>query len=228
MVDPRRALLAFVADLTRSDAELINRARALLDDPPEATAQAMGFYPIGGESPFERSLRKTISVLAGEGFIRGFEDKYINEMLAVWIDQEFVPVDRLSRATREYAGLLVGKIEDGFDEATVHDRVPEGFVGAALDIEAAMRAEGKHLLSVDLSGGDTVFALTIEGDTGARWRDVLFERRDDGRVLAIRGFDWAVFRDYLEYALRIEMGMVMLPPELERKPLRELPTVGVL
>ncbi len=93
-------------DLTHADEEMLNQVRSLIVDPPEATAQSMGFYPCGDQDDFERVFLKTIRTLDEYGYLRSWEDKQVDHMLHEWIASEFVPTTSLSPQTVYYAEKL--------------------------------------------------------------------------------------------------------------------------
>lgn len=222
---PEAALIAFVTDLTGDNTALIDRTREVLAEPPEATPQAMGFYPLGGETPFERSFRRTISDLESDGIIRGYEDKYVDEMLAEWLAPTVTallspePIGaRIGGRTRLFAERLAA--------GEVGANLSIDLIAAAREIEAALAADDRALLSVDLDGGDTLFAFVMRRPAAARWREVCFVKRHDGARLAVRRFQWDLFAHWLGYALRDDDLEISLPEDLTPRPLRSLDDVA--
>ncbi len=200
----QEALVSFVSDLANGDEETLDKVHGLFTSPPKATAEEMGFYPRGDQDEFERVFLKTVRNLDDFGYVRAWEDKYVPCMLHEWIESGFVPAQALSPHTAFYAeklksptsriGMGVGPRDLPDDEAR---ELAEQFDGAVADIESAVKNAGQALLSIDISGGDHLYAFVMPSPLADKWRDILFWTRANGDPLAVRGFMWAQFAEFL-------------------------------
>lgn len=223
---PSEALIAFVADVSFGDRALDERVADVLANPPEATAEALGFYPLPDMTPLERSFRRTVADLEDGGYIRGYEDKYVNEMLAEWLSPDVTAFIAPESAAAARIGARTRLVAERLAAGEAGANVGIDVVEAARDIEAALAADGKRLMSVDLDGGDTLFAFTLPEAAARRWSEVRFVTRPDGSELAVRRFSWDRFAEFLAYALRDDDVEVKLPADLAPRPLRSISDVG--
>ena len=210
----QKALLSFVHDLANGDEEIAGRVQSLISDPPEPTAQSMGFYPRGDQDEFERVFLKTVRTLDDYGYLRSWEDKYVHSMLHEWITSEFVPSAGLRPETVYYTEKLrtpTSMIRMGVGPRDVTDdegrELAENFESTASDIDAGVTKAGQALLSIDLSGGDHLYVACVSTTLAGKWKDVLFWRRGNGEPLAVRSFMWKQFATFLKYANGVELKL---------------------
>lgn len=223
-LDPQKALLQLVQALTDGDKDAENVALDLLANPPACTAEAMGFYPRGDESDFERSFRGIVSMLGERRFLKVLEDKYASHGVASWLDQGLLPPDRLDAETLQFWNDFgIGDWEKSSVRTRLKRSLEQSLIPAAIQLGDALKEVGMALLSIELgNGGDTIYACTLPIEHAQRWRDVEFLRLPSGGSLAIRRFHWERFFSFLEYSLNPEPLELVLPPQLLERPLRAL------
>jgi hypothetical protein len=225
-------LLTFAIDISRGDPAVAVMVRQWLALPP-MTNEAIGFYGDPDTMPREwRQWLATVSLLRDRGYIDGFEDKYSNEILAVWdrdglLDRNALPAD--AQAVWEI-------IENGFDYDGADDNAPEpaqletlwrDYAAASRAVEDAIMARGRVLVSIDATDGDTLFFAAVDPVVADRWLGVGFAVIEDGgvrREVGVRPPMWGRLWAHLLYAMEDvpeEFEERGLPPGLaEPGPLR--------
>lgn len=218
MSDLFAALIALTMDLSGGDAALVEKVTNYTKTPP-TTRQEIGYYGAEDESAPERVLRATISALLSEGYVLGFEDKYIYEMPEVLMNKGWIARNEV---TAQFLDTLGGVYENRGAEAADAFAV-QIFPDHVAQIEAAAQATGHDLLFFALPVGDTFHVARVMPDIAAKWRNVLLLDASNNRF-AVTEPDWALYWDFLTYAAGITTEQL---PVLDARPaLRTLSEIG--
>lgn len=181
--------------------------RRWLDTPPD-TPEEIGFYGDPEDLPAPmRQWLATVSLLASRDHITGFEDKYSNEVAAVWEQQGLLDLETLSPAAQVVWAIILDGLdydEDGAPEAAQLDLLWNGYADAAAAVEQAIRAGGKVLVTIDATEGDTLFFAALDPAVAERWIGTGFavlEGDDERYEAGVRLPRWDHLWDHLLYAI---------------------------
>jgi hypothetical protein len=210
-------LLTFAIDISKGDADVVAAVRQWLALPPN-TEQAIGFYGDPDHMPTSwRQWLATVSLLAERGHITGFEDKYSNEIAAVWEQQGLFDFESLPPAAQAvWTMILDGPDEgdDGAPDAVQLDFLWNGYADAVAAVEQAVRAGGKVLVTIDATEGDTLFFAALDPTVAERWVGTGFavlEGPDFRYEAGVRPPRWDRLWEHLLYTI------ADLPEDFERR-----------
>lgn len=195
-------IVAFARDFG-ADAGLQARVAALVADPP-GTDEAIGFHGTRGYNATARSFLATVGLLEQAGKLTSVEDKYSYELLQRWGEDRTLDLASLPEPAKTVFGpFITGEAAfDGEAEAAAYRRtVWETYARATEQIEAQIAAGGRVLLSVDATGGDTLYFALVAPEIAARWRDKALAEQDGYRS-GVRSPMWDRFWAHLSYAAR--------------------------
>jgi hypothetical protein len=185
----------------------VKAVRGWLEVPPQ-TSEEIGFYGDPDAMPVAwRQWLATVSLLAERGIVTGFEDKYSDEIAAVWEQQGlFAAADLPSEAQQVWSMILDGfdYDDDGEPEAAQLEILWNGYAGAAAAIEAAVREGGKVLVTIDATEGDTLFFAALDPAVAERWIGTGFavlEGPDFRYEIGVRPPRWDRLWEHLLYAI---------------------------
>ena len=208
--DAQRALfLEFASDVSGNDADVMARAKALIETPP-TTLEEIGFYGMENAPPPERVLRGIISALGNEGHILQFEDKYIYEMPLVLADEGLAAFE--DPLLKDPVNLFGASIAPDSAPTDAQWRTFRANFGPHVRaIETAVRQTGHELLSLNLPLGDTMFIWIATPDQARTWRNrqlyagVNTQRYARSPVVSITVSDpaWNVYWGFLTYAFHV-------------------------
>lgn len=200
-------LLTFAIEISRGDAAVAAKVRQWLALPP-ATREDIGFYGDPGAMPLAwRQWLATVSLLEERGHIAGFEDKYSNEILAVWARDGLLDRDALPDDAQAVWAIIENGFDDGDDGAPDPAQLEQlwnGYAAAAKAAEAAISAKGRVLVSIDATDGDTLFFAALGPALAERWVGVGLAVFEDGgirREAGVRAPMWDRLWEHLLYAM---------------------------
>ncbi len=213
LTDQQTTLIHNLArDISNADTKVFHQVETMVKSPPSLTTEALGFYPRGDESEFERVLRATIFTLS-EKYLHCFEDKYINEALSDLVERNIIRKDWISGQAYEVIDNLANGNCDNISAMQLNSTLAE--------IETALSQMGNALCSFDLSGGDTMYFFILSKEKGGHWCNVELTSPGDPLSLSVRSADWELFIASLSYATGCFKDHA-LPVGLKRKSLRKL------
>ena len=196
------ALLLFVSLVSGGNADVMAEMQSAIANPP-TTPEEVGFYLSGDETEFELIFRKAVTELDNAGYLWAFEDKYINEMLDVWLQNKTLPKKAITKDMKTAMGGFFPDFEDIEVTDELYEFMGREFAGAAEKVEQAFLKKGQRLLSIDIPLGDTLFFLLLPDQDAEKWRNVLFDVTADEQTLAIRDPMWLNYWEMIHYALDI-------------------------
>ena len=186
LIDERtkEAVIAFARDVGSSEMESLLSLDEIFENlirEPEA----VGFYLEGSESDLNIAFRTVITTLVQCGAIRTYEDKYLNEMpYLILEDERLVNTGAISEDVIGFVEQLSDGEGDNFETL---DGIAVGFLE---QVEAVAQENGVYYLYVDFSGGDTLFLVPVGPSVYERWLNVEIEED-----LAITAIPWALVWD---------------------------------
>ncbi|MEN5081921.1 hypothetical protein ABE438_05500 [Bosea sp. TWI1241] len=195
-------IVAFARDFGADEA-LQTRVAALVEQPP-TTEEAIGFYGTTAYNATARSFLATVKLLEDAKKLTSIEDKYIYELLQLWSEERTLDFASLPEPAKTvFSPFVTGETTfDGEAQAAAYRRtVWENYARATEQIEAQIAAGGRVLLSIDATGGDTLFFALVAPEIAERWRDRALAEQDGYRS-GVRSPMWDRFWDHLSYAAR--------------------------
>ena len=207
-----RSIRQFASDFSGGDPVILSKVDAYIAQPP-TRIEDIGFYGMESASPDTRIYLATVSLLSEQHHLYSFEDKYMMDLFVAWIEDGVLDPNTLPP---EAAGVF----RPFFDLAYVEPLYAEGietppaladyvayadahYGAATLQLEEAVeRASGKALLSVDATGGDTMFFALAPHDIANKWLNTGLAVYD-GYSAGIREPMWDYFWYDMVYALQL-------------------------
>lgn len=200
-------LLAFASDVSQGDPKVLKAVRKWLETPPQ-TPEEIGFYGDPDAMPEGwRQWLATVSLLAERRYITGFEDKYSDEVVAVWEQQGLLDFDSMPQDAQAFWSMIIDGLDTDDDDAPFPEALEtlwSGYAAAAAAVEAAVRAKGKVLVSIDATEGDTLFFAALAPEVAERWIGTGFavlEGPDLRYEVGVRPPRWDRLWEHLLYAL---------------------------
>jgi hypothetical protein len=196
------AILRFARDFSGNDPALMEKMQAFENDPP-TKIEDIGFYSAEDYPATTRLFYAAVNLLDNAGHIQSAEDKYMNELLGKWRDQGLIEIDRLPPEARQLFGTLLDPafFEETGDAPRIADFRKfawDNYARATEQLEAHINARGRTLLSIDATGGDTVFFALVEPALAGRWRDRALSEQDGYRG-GVRAPMWDRVWQHLTY-----------------------------
>jgi len=196
---PDDPIVAFARDFSGNDRAVVDRVRGLVAEPP-ADTPAIGFHGMGSAPARVRAFLASVVVLEGAGLIHAVEDKYVYEALWRWVETGAVNPARLPPTASAVFGPLLGPWDiEALDTPAYRERLWNDYGQATRELEDHIAANGRVLLSIDATQGDTQFFALVEPGIAERWRDKALCARDGYRS-GVRAPMWDRFWDHLSYA----------------------------
>lgn len=198
---PTDPILEFAADFAPGDPQVLAEAKALLADPPK-TLETIGFYGAENHPARARSYLGIVSLLENSENLIGVEDKYVPELLWNWHEQGLIrPAEFPPEAAQVFGPLFQSDFEPPPDAElpAFREAVWNSYAKAVEQIEDQLAQQGKALLSIDATEGDTMFFALVAPETAARWRDKALCEYDGYRA-GVRAPMWDRYWVFLLYA----------------------------
>lgn len=192
-------------DLSGGDEALLAKVAGIIENPP-TVLEEVGFYRVENEPPRYRAVLATVFQMDEAGALHSAEDKYLPELLDLWIEDDLLDIDALPpEAQSVFRPVVERSVWDGeadrIDPAFI-ETLERNYAAATRQLEEYFAAQGKVLLSVDATSGDTLHFALVEPEVAARWRNVRLS--DHGPYTpGIRDPLWDSFWHMLVYALRL-------------------------
>jgi hypothetical protein len=195
-------VIAFARDFSGNDAAIMAKVAAYVAEPP-SDDPTIGFYGAEDYSPQARLYLATVTLLDDSGKLDSVEDKYTYELLRRWRDSGVIDrADLPSAAAAVFGSLLDVSFPDWFTQevSAYRRRVWNMYAEATRELEAHIAMRGKVLLSIDATGGDTMFFGLVEPGIAAKWRNKALSEQDGYRA-GVRAPMWDVFWVHLCYSI---------------------------
>ncbi|MDP9837156.1 hypothetical protein J2T09_001908 [Neorhizobium huautlense] len=193
-------IIAFASDFSGNDAAIIDKVRQMAADPP-TDIETIGFYGAEDYPPRHRLFLATVSLLDNAQKLYSVEDKYTAEIFSIWQDDNVISEKTLPDAARIVFGpLIIGEQPPG-DIKDYHRVVWEKYAEATRELEKTIADDGRVLLSVDATDGDTMLFALVSPEIAERWRDKALSEHE-GYYAGVRSPMWGRFWDYLNYSTR--------------------------
>lgn len=213
-MEPENPIVAFARDFSGNDATLVEKVKAFAASPP-TTIEQIGFYGAEGYAPNTRLYLGAVNLLDEAGHLQSVEDKYTPEIFQRWQEEGLLKPEALPPAAKALLmPILEGK---GFTTEQIvayYDAAWANYAKATEEIEALLAAQGKVLLSVDATGGDTLFFALVGKEVAERWRDKALSE-EAGYRAGVRSPMWGAFWAHLDYGAgfyRLPGNKPDLPP----------------
>lgn len=202
--------LSFARDVSGDDPALMARAWSLVASPP-TTKESIGFYGMEDAPATERAIRAIISELADAGHLITIEDKYVYELPRV-----LEAADALDTSAFSINPDIEAFFEDvDWDAGGPSDAqwvaFRDWFPAYARELEQAVEAHGKRLLSVSVPMGDTHYFWAATPEQSETWNDKpLYFGLNTVNIprtavvsLVVGSPDWGEVWESLVYAIRV-------------------------
>lgn len=193
-------LVAFVIDVSGNDAKLVASARKLIARPPGT------FDKDDRSDPIARAWILVVQQLNEAGYAHIFEDKYVNEAFAIWIDKGYIRPAEMPEP--EAALMMAAAQRDIGDDAKAQlafgKRLFAGYAAMVAAIDAQFAARGKMLVSLDIPSVETLAFLVLDAAVAKRWIGTSFGTARTYYGETVTGISpprWDEFWEALEYAL---------------------------
>lgn len=202
MTDP---ILELVADLAPGEADLLATAKRLIEEPPEHL-ESIGFYGMERKAPRVRSFLGVVTLLVDTGIVDAMEDKYILELIPYWVQEKelFRAEDLPAEAQVAFGWLFATELPDK-PSPSWQAEVRNSYATAVGQIEQLIAANGKVLLSLDATAGDTMMFIQVAPQVAERWRDRALVEFDGYRA-GFRSPMWDRLWWFLLYSTRGYLG----------------------
>lgn len=206
-----QGLLEFARDFSGNDPVVMEKVSRFIETPP-TKIEDVGFYGSDGDPPARRQWLATVSALADAGHLTSSEDKYSNEFVHVLVQVGKIDLATMPANIRRFWTGIGGGDSDLSDRAFAK-LAWEIYADATQAVEAQLAARGKALMSIDATGGDTMYFAVIDKALADKWRGTgfgNFENYDGG----VRDPMWDRYWSFLEYAigLPVIVGRETFPP----------------
>lgn len=194
------AILAFAADFSSNNREIVAQVRQLIANSP-TDLETIGFHGAEDDPPRNRLFLATVNLLDSAEKLFAAEDKYTPEIFAVWQDEGVIDAKTLPPAAKAVFGPF---LDDNFaapqgDSAEAYRLlVWNQYAQATRELEQHIAARGKVLLSIDATDGDTMFFALVPPEVAARWRDKALSVHS-GYHAGVRAPMWDRFWVHLGY-----------------------------
>ena len=206
-------IIAFAADFSGNDAKLVAQVRQMAAKPP-TDMETIGFYSAEDDPPRNRLFLATVNLLDNAGKFISVEDKYTGEIFALWQEAGVIDGKTLPPAAKAVFGPLIDGDEEPEGQAAEAYRklVWRDYAQATQELERHIAARGRVLLSIDATGGDTMFFAVVSPEIAARWRDRALSEHGGYRA-GVRAPMWDRFWDHLGYFALDTLGDLKgIPP----------------
>jgi hypothetical protein len=196
-------IIGFARDFSGSDAAIMAKVVGYIAEPP-SDLPTIGFYGAEDYSPQTRVFLATVTLLDNSGKIDSVEDKYTCELLWHWRDSGVIDRANLPSTAAAVFGPILD-VDASFPELDAREAsayrhlVWNNYAKATRELEEHITRRGKVLLSVDATGGDTMFFVIVEPEIATRWRNKALSVQDGYRA-GVRSPLWDVFWMHLCYA----------------------------
>jgi hypothetical protein len=187
-------ILAFARDFSANSDAIVDDVRGYLADPP-TDPETIGFYGSGSYAPRTRAFLATVSLLTDHGLLDAAEDKYTRELLVQWDARGLIAGTALPPAAKTVFGPLISGRRVWL-RCAYRRRCWTLYAQATVELEQQVAARGRALLSIDATGGDTLFFAAVDPAVAARWRGKAFSE-EDGYYAGVRPPMWDRFWDHL-------------------------------
>jgi hypothetical protein len=203
MLDENHArIVDFAIAFSGDDAALVEQVRRMAANPP-TDLKTIGFYGAQNNPPRHRLFLATVSLLDNAGKLSSVEDKYTAEIFATWAASGVIDASTLSPVAKAVFGPLIdarlGTGEDVVDPV-YRDMVWSRYAQATEELERHVAERGRVLLSVDATGGDTMFFAVVTPEIAERWRDRALSEHEGYRS-GVRSPMWDRFWNHLCYSV---------------------------
>lgn len=207
-------VVAFARDFSGNDAALVEKVNAFVANPPTKMEQ-IGFYGAEGYAPNTRLYLAAVNLLDLGGHLISVEDKYTYEIFQYWHQEGLLKAEALPPAAKAFlTPILDGKGFTNEQLAAYYEVAWANYAKATEEIEALFAAQGKTLLSVDATQGDTLFFALVDKEVAERWRDKALSE-EAGYRAGVRSPMWGAFWAHLDYGIgfyRLPGNKPGLPP----------------
>jgi hypothetical protein len=194
-------VIAFARDFSGNDAAIMAKVASYVAEPP-GDLPTIGFYGAEDYSSQARLFLATVSLLNNSGKLESVEDKYTLELLWHWRDSGVIDRANLPPAAAAVFGPMIDISFPDLDaqEASAYRHlIWDNYAKATRELEEHIAMSGKVLLSIDATGGDTMFFGRVEPEIAAKWRNKALSEQDGYRA-GVRAPMWDVFWNHLCYA----------------------------
>lgn len=212
-------IIAFASDFSNNDTSIVDRVRQMAADPP-TDIESIGFYGAEDYPPRHRLFLATVSLLDNNQKLYSVEDKYTAEIFSIWQDDGIIDEKTLPAAAKAVFGPLITGVEPPGGVQQYHGLVWEKYDEATKELEKALADNGRVLLSIDATDGDTMLFALVSPEIADRWRDKALSEHQ-GYYSGARSPMWDRFWLYLNYSTR---GMMAaedrkgIPPGTSERP----------
>lgn len=193
-------IIAFASDFSGNDTAIVDKVRQMAANPP-TDMETIGFYGAEDYPERHRLYLAAVSLLDNAEKLYSVEDKYTAEIFSIWQDDNVISEKTLPDAARAVFGpLIIGEQPPG-DIKDYHRVVWEKYAEATRELEKSLADNGRVLLSVDATDGDTMLFALVSPEIAERWRDKALSEHD-GYYAGVRSPMWDRFWVYLNYSTR--------------------------
>jgi hypothetical protein len=204
--DDYAPILAFAADFSGNDAELVAKVRQMAANPP-TDIETIGFYGAEDDPPRNRLFLATVNLLDTSGKLSSVEDKYTTEIFFQWKEDGVIDPKALPPVAKAVFGPLMDE-KTALNEQAARDYLDyvwTHYAEATQELERHIAEHGKTLLSIDATSGDTLLFALVTPDIAARWRDRALSEHAGYRA-GVRSPMWDRFWDHLSYSAFDRIG----------------------
>lgn len=196
-------IIAFASDFSGNDAAIVDKVRQMAANPP-TDLETIGFYGAEDYPERHRLYLATVSLLDNAQKLYSAEDKYTAEIFSIWQDDGIIDEKTLPAAAKAVFGPLITGVEPQGGVQQYHGVVWEKYAEATKELENTIADNGRVLLSIDATDGDTMLFALVAPDIAERWRDKALSEHQ-GYYAGVRSPMWDRFWIYLNYSTR---GMI--------------------
>jgi hypothetical protein len=212
MPKPDLSLVAFARDFSKNDKAVVDQVKQFVAAPP-SDDETVGFHESSALPAETRAWLATVNLLSDNNHIMPSEDKYCQEVFAIWADEGWLNVDALPAEAKDTLRMFRDETATDEDEEkyrSFRKALWQHYAGLTEAVEASFRAKGLALLSIDATDGDTMFYAVVDAEIAKRWLGKTFNPvSTTAYVGGIRAPMWDRYWAHLSYAL----GPMVVGPE---------------
>jgi hypothetical protein len=212
MPEPELSLVAFARDFSNNDKTVVDQVAQFVAAPPNDD-ETVGFHESSALPAETRAWLATVNLLSDKNHIMPSEDKYCQEVFAIWADEGWLTVDALPVEAKDILRTFRDETATDGDERkyrSFRKVLWQNFAALTEAVEESFRAKGLALLSIDASDGDTMFYAVVNAEIAKRWQGKSFNPVSTTAYIGgIRPPMWDRYWAHLSYA----MGPMIVGPE---------------
>lgn len=229
--NPDLSLIAFARDFSNDNLEVVEQVKRFVASPP-GDDETVGFHESSALPAETRAWLATVNLLSDKNHIMSSEDKYCQEVFAIWADEGWLNVDAMPAGLKDI--LRTFRDETATDEDEQKYRsfrkvLWQNYAKLTEAVEESFRAKGLALLSIDATDGDTMFYAVVDADIAKRWLGKSFSPVSTREYIGgIRLPMWDRYWAHLSYAMGpmvvgAENETGLPPGTRQRGPMAHLP-----